>query len=225
MLIDTKNKRLFIHIAKTGGTSISKHFGDRDGVYHNHIPKEYLVKEAPSIIRVHRSASYIKNLMGSHYDEFNSFAVVRNPYARMVSLWSFVKEKQLRKISKSKKKVKKNKLKASKEIVFQKEYEKIYNFDFKEFVKYYIERDYIPEGIRIRQTDNLFENGNLIVNNIIKFENLNEDFFNIFNEKLPVKNKGRYKKKYYEYYDDEVKSIVKNFFYDDFENFGYGIDL
>ena len=70
-----KKKVIFIHVPKTGGTSISKLFGFTHWTHHN-------VKQ-------------IKNKVGSDWVESFKFAFVRNPYERALSLYQeFIKHKK-----------------------------------------------------------------------------------------------------------------------------------
>lgn len=104
------------------------------------------------------------------------------------------------------------------------------NMTFKEFVK-------VVCSIEDKKSESHFESqisflsdrkGELIPDYICKFENLKEDFENICNKlkikpipDLPVKNKSKRKKNFMEYYDDELKELVRERYKKDFEVFGY----
>lgn len=73
-MIDHKNKCIFIHIPRTGGTSIEGAF-DIEMNYNNYAEK-------------HLSASETRKLIGvGTWNNYYKFAIVRNPYSRLVSCW------------------------------------------------------------------------------------------------------------------------------------------
>ena len=71
------------------------------------------------------------------------------------------------------------------------------------------------------------EKGDLAIDFIGRFENLQNDFniicdtINIERKILRHENKSRKNNNYRDYYDDETKSIVENWFKADIEYFGY----
>ena len=70
----------FIHIPKTGGTSVRKFLLDNDiQFYYGHEPKQ---------VGRHRYASVWKD------EESYKFTIVRNPYARTVSYYNYTTTKE-----------------------------------------------------------------------------------------------------------------------------------
>ena len=81
-MISHSNRFIFIHVPKTGGTSISavlKPFGIV-------LSGDQNVK---SIYYKHAKASYLQPLLGDEYSEYFKFAVVRNPFDWLISNYEF----------------------------------------------------------------------------------------------------------------------------------------
>ena len=72
MMVSHEFKCIFIHIPKTGGTSVETLFGNEK---HNHDKRERIIEK----IGMPSWKSYLK------------FSIVRNPWDRMVSAYSYVK--------------------------------------------------------------------------------------------------------------------------------------
>ena len=70
------------------------------------------------------------------------------------------------------------------------------------------------------------ENGNWLVDYVLRFENLEEDWNRLFMglgydpPKLPVKNKSKHKH-YFEYYDEDTMKFIHHLYKKDIEVFGY----
>lgn len=97
-MIDDLRKLIFIHIEKTGGTSIAMAlFGRDEGAskkkgsdmeYDSGLTKHYSVQKARQVYGNEKWATYTK------------FSVVRNPWDRLVSKWCWRREGMLRKSQK-----------------------------------------------------------------------------------------------------------------------------
>ena len=70
-MINHDHKCIFIHIPKTGGTSIAK---------------------ALDITRNHKLGKELKKEYNSYWNDYTTFSVVRNPWDRMVSLYFYYKK-------------------------------------------------------------------------------------------------------------------------------------
>ena len=176
---------IFIHINKTGGSSVEKALN---------IPFE------------HKTALEKISEVGRYrWDRKLTFTIVRNPWDKVVSHYHY--------------RVKTNQTGLGDK-----------HIDFKEWVKRaYGEKDdcyYDNPKMFMPQIDWISdENGRILVDEIIRFENLDSDFNMVLqkigkNTTLPhVKrsNRGSYR----EYYDPETIEIVRNWFERDIENFGY----
>ncbi|MCW8107255.1 sulfotransferase family protein [Alteromonas ponticola] len=179
------DKFVFIHINKTGGSSVEKALG---------LPFE------------HKTAlEKIEQMGRRNWNKKITFAVVRNPWDKVVSHYHYrVKTDQTNLGNK--------------------------HLDFKQWVKRtYGENDpqyYDQPMMFMPQLDWIADrDGKLLVNEIIRFENLSEEF-NRLAEKLGVtatlphvkrSNRGNYR----DYYDDETQQIVADWFAKDIKQFDY----
>lgn len=152
---------------------------------------------------------------GEGYKERNcfKFALVRNPYDKLVSCYE-------------------NKIKKPYDLwVVATNYKKIYeDMPFKEFVKAISS---IPDNEADRHFKSqcfflMSKQGKLIPDFIGKFENLEEDYKKICKKigiknppKLPHKRKSIRKKTYKDYYDEETKKLIYERYKKDFQFFGY----
>jgi len=135
------------------------------------------------------------------YNDYFSFTFVRNPFDLIVSLYFYIRQ------SKSHK------------------YHMIaMGMEFPEFVSWYLGTK--PE----RQLDFLCGESSreLIVNYVGKYESLSEDLLFLKErlglQHLQVAHKNKSIKKtnnYQEYYDNQTKKIVQEYFKDDLARFGY----
>ena len=176
MIID-QYKTIFIHIPKSAGTSIIEYFGNQS------------FRIQPN---KHADIYEIKRKFKNSYNNYRKFAIIRNPYDKMVS-WYFYLKRNLG---------------------------KKYNIiEFNDWIKDPLKFWHINDPISFLkpQYDWIDETVE-----IIKFENLNEDLSNFFNEKiiLPITNKSKHKY-YLEYYNDESLNIIYNKYKKDFEKFNY----
>jgi len=180
-MISHTRKYIFVHINKTGGTSveaklrkISKHHGNK-----------------------HYNIIKYRNLANNEhgFENYFKFTIVRNPWDRLVSNYFFRKRRG-----------------------------KSTSISFKDWV---VKNKF--DGCNAKHTQLSWisdETGELIIDFIGRFENLQEDF-NIICERIGVphqqlahKNKSKHKH-YTEYYDEETKQIVAEKYAKDIEYFGY----
>ena len=214
MLYKEKNI-LFIHIPKTGGTSISKYlFQDRKKYLKNlptlpeHSKKSWAFKKKELLIgwggkhKSHRQHLTVQEIQKYYpnikIDELTLFCVVRNPWDRAVS--SFQWESKTWRAKKTN-----------------------CPTNLKDFVKYPRWHNGQHSKTQLEFITNGQEN---LVNFIARFENLQSDFdflcdsIGMKKQKLPHKNKSKHKH-YTEYYDDETREIVAEKYARDIEYFGY----
>ena len=234
MLISTKNKFIFIHNYKAAGSSIRRalephclskkqniavkkliekpfskylkqsHTNFVIKTFINSIPdsltENYLKKILP-LIPHHANAKDVKRAIPDElYNDYFKFGFVRNPWDWQVSLYFFIKQNKDH---------------------FQHEIVKNFNsFD-----------EYIEAGLykRNRRQKNFFtdKKGDLIVDFIGKFENIDEDMQKVLNAVnlqdqvvLPHTNKSSHRD-YMSYYNKHTYKLIEENFKEDIEMFGY----
>ncbi|WP_026957803.1 sulfotransferase family 2 domain-containing protein [Aliagarivorans taiwanensis] len=69
-----ENRYLFIHIPKNAGTAVLHALGDRESR------------------RIHLPYYVYRNANKAHFQDFYKFSIVRNPWDRMVSIYSYLKQ-------------------------------------------------------------------------------------------------------------------------------------
>tara|TARA_Y100001973_G_C5184814_1_gene327156 strand:- start:1405 stop:2034 length:630 start_codon:yes stop_codon:yes gene_type:complete len=205
-MVNNENKFIFVHIPKTGGTSIE-----------NSLPRSVQI---PMLNKVSTSAKHwtLKNyvLNNTFCSDYFTFSFVRNPWDMTVSMYHYLWEsdhlwpRRWRKINQS----------------FSK-------LSFSEWLKDEAFKSPVIRSIDVAKKGGA--NGSLLdwveygdhkLNFIGKFENLQEDFnivcdkIGIPRQQLPHKNKSKHKH-YTEYYDEETREIVEKKYAKDIEYFGY----
>ena len=143
----------------------------------------------------HADIFEIKRKFKNSYNNYRKFTIVRNPYDKMVSWYFYLK----RNLGENYKIIEFNK--------WIKDPSKFWHInDPISFLK--PQCDWIDETV-----------------SIIKFENLNEELNNFFDEKidLPITNKSNHKH-YLDYYNEESLNIIYNKYKKDFEKYNYKLN-
>lgn len=196
MVYDNNKKIIFIHIPKTGGTSIENILGL--------IKKEngYGINNSKKAEQHFIWNDYINILGLKIYNEYYKFSIIRNPYNRLISeyFWSpvcgYIKNQNFNEF-----------LNFVKDVIDNEKYNE--NIFYDHFIPQY---EFIVDN-----------NDKLMVDKLYKFENFNEitnDFKEKYNLNIPHLQKGVYKFKI-ELSDDQQKFIYE-LYKKDFEYFGYG---
>ena len=147
----------------------------------------------------HFSALQYKKKYSDCFHDYFKFTFIRNPWDKLLSQFFFRVADDSQYGHKPKRK----------------------NISFKEFLKKPFPLDHAQQFSRISN-----ENGDILVDFIGRFENLQQDFnvvcekIGIPHQQLPHKNKTNHKH-YTEYYDEETKHIVAEKYAKDIEYFGY----
>lgn len=211
MIFHFKNKILgypnanfiFVFIPKTASSSIYKVLkGKIRFLYHDLRSSDYI------------SLSNYLTSPGRGQRPLFSFAIVRNPWDRVVSSFFYLSQGGLNNSKQDEQDIEK--------------FVSRYQGNFTDFVKNEFQNRQLFAQIHFRPqyewiTD---ENGKLCVSFIGRFENLQHDFdfacdsMNIERQMLAIHNKSKHKL-YKEYYNEETKQIVANAYKEDIELFNY----
>lgn len=190
MLLSKKYRCIFIHINKSAGTSI-----------------EMVLRSSPAIFRKHyMTAMDIRDFVcEDKWNEYFKFAIVRNPWDKMVSLYKY--RRKMKKIPRA--------------------------LEFNQFI-HGVDNYTTPRKSKrnIIQTSNQLEfcvdkNGVIILDYIGRFENIHKEWRHICNEikctkSLPHVKVTKSKHIHYsKYYDDESVDIISCRFDKDISYFGY----
>nr|WP_136251736.1 sulfotransferase family 2 domain-containing protein [Ningiella ruwaisensis] len=204
MPIFDQHKCIFVHIPKCAGTSISNVFSDGHPIFSTSNYDEFSLKYMKGRNLEHSTAKKIRLLAPFRFRRYFKFAFVRNPFDRMVSEYKWRKtwDDQMNEKSFSD---------MLKDIPVYRKQKKPHFFTAKSFL-----------------TD---RRGNLIVDYIGKFENIDNDFEEIAKrigiaKTLPKKNvTASESQKFSDYYDDETKQLVMRYFSEDFEYLSYSTNI
>ncbi len=212
MLLSYSHRFLFIHVPKTGGSSISRALAE-----YVHRPQDHWVNRAlgrvgihvnlygPERIRRYRFHSTARilqrHLSKETFESSFKFAFVRNPWDRMVSSYHFVAgcatHHRHRRVAQG--------------------------MDFKDYLRYEAARGKMSQSAML--TD---RSGRLLVDFVGRFERLTEDFHRVCRLlglpcELGHHNRSRHRD-YREYYDRESIELVRRHFGDEIELFDYDFD-
>ena len=199
MPLSRKHKLFFIHIPRTAGTSI---YEALDLDYCRHYTWQY---------------HYINH--SSVWYKYNKFSIVRNPYTRAVSTYNYIKmdESYWHSVS--------GNAPDGKHI----DYDFCTNHTFKETINE-LYSNFLDGSLSgdewLRQTFFIFHKDRLMVDDILKFENLPDNFYNLMNRygingvELPTLNSSN-TSNYMRYYDKELKNKVYEIYKEDFNELNY----
>ena len=205
--MSNEDKSIFIHICKCGGTSIHDLLGPQEKIWRRDSAnigfaweEEY---KALSLCGAHFTIEAIRKEIDPRiFEKTFKFAVVRNPWSRLVSAYHYGSLTHAR----------------SFDHFVENINEYVWCEDFKKILKAVHALnclDWISD-----------DRGNVLVDFVAKIENLQGDFniicdrMGIPRQQLPHTNKSDHKH-YSEYYNDKTKQIVAERYAKDIEYFGY----
>jgi len=197
-MIGFKKKFVFVHIPRTGGTSIEAFLKP-----YIEFPKQ--VTNAGDLR--HFSMDRYYKIFGDVINDFYKFTVVRNPWDRMVSYY-FHLNKEF------------NEKKFKKILSLSGRFGQVKDCDFADRVTGPLYFHFESCWYWIHKNPRKEKMG------VIKFESLNRGFASVCADlrlsqgELPWINK-RERNHYSEYYNDETKDIIKKAYADDIKAFGY----
>ena len=205
MLVSYHKKFIFVHIFKTAGTSIADSLARycyRPGSTRPSNWMAYLSTNWKKIhrmpIKKHATALEIRDSLDRGvFDSFFKFTFVRNPWDWQVSLYHYILEHPENRGHEETRRM----------------------GSFRNFVLSRVGLTFTPTGCL---TD---ADGNLMVNFVGKFENLDRDFGLVcekvgISANLPHINKMQ-RSGYRDYYDSETRDLTAKLYAEDIERFGY----
>jgi hypothetical protein len=213
-MISNKHKCIFIHIPRTGGTSIENTIWPKvskrqEKDLWNGFIDDYNNKYQTGGLQ-HLLGYQIKNIVGPEvYNDYYKFTIVRNPYDKIVSQFFYINKR--------------------------KDLQTFLAHNKGDEFKFYLDKIAKKKHVQWEPQVNfvLDENGETIVDFIGKFENFNNEvtkvlektgldkkYFGLVKRSIPHINQT-VRNNYQTYYDDESKEMVEQLFKKDLEFFNY----
>ncbi len=200
-IVSNKYRFIFIHIPKTGGTSLAEpRYQDGKGTLAG------LLGETDYTQAGHIRAVGLKERMSEHWDKYFKFAFVRNPWDRMVSLYHYFLQDPEKQVSELGRRI----AACDGFTDFCSRLEELdLDAHFDEQISYLID----------------FQ-GNFLIDYIGRFETLDRDYANVCTKlALPVAKLPHYRKSshqhYLQYYDYQARCAIAERYKNDIAAFNY----
>lgn len=196
MPISHKNKLIFIHIPKNAGTAITDSDGINFELIGHHLPNFYISK------------------FPNEWESYTKFAVVRNPWDRVVSNYEYAKMVESHWHSATGKSVH----------GIHPDFNQLSKLTFKETLQLLKSN---PNALKHQgwgsQHQYVYNDGNMLLDEVFKLEELpTNDRFKELVPNLIYKNKStKEHSSYRDYYDEEGINIVRDVYNDDITLFNY----
>lgn len=195
MPISHDHELILIHIPKNAGTSIHEAL-DMDDCRH------------------HDWKYYYRNYLRC-WKEYFKFAVVRNPFDRVVSTYEYAKMEKSYWHSAD----------GNAHDGVHPDYHKLRNASFPDAVQMLVAGGLEGQGWR-KQVPFIYDGDDLVIDKVLRFEGLPDNFHFIMQElgievELPKLNPSNRKEDYTEYYSRREVDLVKRYFADDLQKFHY----
>jgi len=218
MVLSHANRFIFIHVAKTGGMSVREALQPYSAE-----PEKFVMRRPPKMVKdrvnplykvwetllLHAKASDAKReLPPEVFKRYFKFAFVRNPWDQLVSMYHFILREP--------------------EAPKHDQVKALGSFDA--FVDWAVATpEPFPKGLPKLQSEMITDaGGNLLVDFVGAYENLEEDFDEItrilgIRAVLPHVNRSAHRD-YRDHYNDRTCAVVAEHFRPDIERFAYSFD-
>jgi len=218
MILSSEHQFIFVHVPKTAGTSLERAlslYGDhRAKRMSRRLTRRLPLRERAERVhlRRHEPARRIRMKLGQDvYDQYESFAVVRDPFDHAVSHFECMKDFRIKSVA-----------------------EKVRRMSFEQYLEY---RAKPPRGnntIFARQPNQSAyltdESGRLLVKRVLRFETLGQDMAELAKTlglpELRIEHLNRTRRRAItDYYTPTTEEMVRSYYGADFALFGYAPEL
>jgi chondroitin 4-sulfotransferase 11 len=214
-MIIQEYKTIFVHIPKNAGTSIKEFFGWTHHHHHHRTIEQIKTdfeKEVSTNVKI--------------YDSYKKFAVVRNPYDRMVSWYFYLKRAmEMEKTRGDHRWSSGEHLPPTFSEWIKDPLKKYYTMWKLSDIRNSLHTDIEVNNLGIRDGIPLLSAQHLFVDDtveILRYENLNNELNRFFGEEINIGTRNAVEReKYLNYYDEETLNIVYERYKGDFDKFNY----